>query len=152
MFVYPVPVFIHYKESFVADDQQAKQHSELLGVLQGIQGSLKTLATIQLAAEFYTPAERQALRAEYDALREKDSAAFATLQAAREDVFDPGLSWDQRVRQYGERTARQHLADVEGCLELRAATMKDVGVFQQKHPLLMRLRDSAAELGKGKYE
>ncbi|MDI3358650.1 hypothetical protein MO767_30565 [Pseudomonas sp. UYIF39] len=136
----------------MADDQQAKQHSELLGALQGIQGSLKALATIQLAAEFYTTDERRALRAEYDVLREKDSAAFAAMQQARDDVFDPDLSWDQRVQKYGERTARQHRADVEGCLELRAATMKDVTAFEQKHRLLIRLMDSAAELGKGKYE
>lgn len=136
----------------MADDQQVKQHSELLGALQGIQGSLKALATIQLAGELYTPDERRALRAEYEVLREKDSAAFAALQQAREDVFDPGLSWDQRVQKYGERTARQHQADVESRLELRAAASKDVASFARKHPLLMRLMDSAADLGKGKYE
>ncbi|MBK5356613.1 hypothetical protein JFU37_29635 [Pseudomonas sp. TH41] len=136
----------------MADDQQAKQHSELLGALQGIQGSLKALATIQLSAEFYTPHERRALRAEYDVLREKDSAALAAVQQAREDVFDPGLSWDQRIQKYGERTARQHLADVRACEELRSAAYKDVVSFERKHPLLMRLVDSAAELGKGKYE
>ena len=139
----------------MADDQQAKQHSELLGVLQGIQGSLKALATIQLAAEFYTPDERRALRAEYDALREKDSTAYAAMQEAREGMPDAGLSWDQCVQKYGEETAkqhRQHRADFNGLRELQAAAYKDVASFERKHPLLMRLRDSAAELGKGKYE
>jgi len=136
----------------VANDQQSKQHSELLGVLQGIQSSLRATAIVQLVSEFYTPDERRALMAEYDALRDKDSAAFAAMQKTREGVVDPDLSWDQRVEKYGERTAKQHWADHAGCMAIRAETMKDVGVFEQKHRLLMRLMDSVAELGKGKYE
>lgn len=143
---------IHYKESFVANDQPSKQHSELLAVLQGIQSSLRATAIVQLVSEFYTPDERRSLMTEYDALRDKDSAAFAAMQKAREDMVDPDLSWDHRVQKYGEQTARQHRVDVEGYLELRGAALKDLGAFEQKHRLLMRLMDSVAELGKGKYE
>lgn len=136
----------------MADTQESKQQAELLKVLKDIQGSLRATAIVQLVNAHYTPDERRALMAEYDVLREKDSAAFAAMQQAREGVFDPELSWDQRVQKYGETTAKQHRADVEGCMELRAATMKDVSVFEGKHRLLMRLMDSTVDLGKGKYE
>lgn len=120
-------------------------NKDLLEAVAQIQTPLSVLAHLQLAKEFYSDARRQALYAEYEALIAADNAAYEALNAARQE---DGLSWEQRVAQFGEDEARRQTAPMMAAFEARKATTANWGRFRTDHPLLVRLFEARVSLPK----
>lgn len=114
------------------------RHSEILKTIGALKTPLLTVALLGLVDEFYTKEERQKLYAEYLALSSADNDAYQKLHNTITTV-DPDLVWEQRVKKYGEETAREQMAPRTQAFEEKQATAIKIGLFEKEHHLIASL-------------
>ncbi|WP_440986249.1 hypothetical protein ACQHIH_21350 (plasmid) [Xanthomonas sontii] len=78
---------------------------------------------------------------EYKSLSSADSAAFEAVKEASELVKADGLTYEQRVKQFGEEEARRHGKPHTDAVETRRLTLKALNKFRDEHPLIAAIVD-----------
>jgi hypothetical protein len=97
---------------------------------------LHTLALSALANTIYGPAEIQRLIAQRTELAKSDELAYAEMDAA---APRDGLTWENRVQQFGEQKAGEMLAGWNTKIDARKATLAAYQGFNKQHPLIAAL-------------
>lgn len=110
--------------------------SKLQSVLKSLDTSLSHLATVGRAKVLYADGEFRELVARYRSLRAADLAACRGLKTA---LPKDGMSYDERVKAYGEAEARRQFAPFGKALEAKVETGRAVAAFEEEHPLISQL-------------
>jgi uncharacterized protein with HEPN domain len=122
---------------------------QILDAIEKLHVYLNDLALVEIAKEFYTKEERELLYAQLQALRDADRAAFKHLEEVR---LQDNLSFEERVKKFGEVVANEQFAPHKKAVETKTATSQNLSEFSQKHKLIMRLTEAKTTLEKGKYD
>lgn len=110
--------------------------SKLQSVLKSLDTSLSHLAAVGRAKVLYADGEFRELVARYRSLRAADLAARRGLKTALpKDV----MSYDQRIKTYGEAEARRQFAPFGKALEAKVEAGRAVAAFEDEHPLISQL-------------
>lgn len=110
--------------------------SKLQSVLKSLDTSLSHLAAVGRAKVLYADGEFLELVARYRSLRAADLAARRGLRTALpKDV----MSYDERVKTYGEAEARRQFAPFGKALEAKVEAGRAVAAFEDEHPLISQL-------------
>lgn len=113
---------------------------------------LKSIAILQLAREFYSRAELRKLIAEHRRLEAASKEIYAFSEQVRKDIDSPGLTYEQRVAQFGDDKAARQMRPYMAALDKSKEANAAYDAFRREHRLVARLVDSASSLGKGNYE
>ena len=133
----------------MTDKDADQQYKAVLAAIDRMHAPLEVLALFKLADEFYTKEERAKVYAEYEELRNADQAAFETLGQAR---LGDDLTWEQRVKKYGEEKATEQLASHRAALDAKQATSRAVLAFERQHRIVLRLLHARNEFSKSRYD
>lgn len=110
--------------------------SKLQSVLKSLDTSLSHLAAVGRAKVLYADGEFLELVARYRSLRAADLAARRELKTALpKDV----MSYDERIKTYGEAEARRQFAPFGKALEAKVEAGREVAAFEDEHPLISQL-------------
>lgn len=110
--------------------------SKLQSVLKSLDTSLSHLAAVGRAKALYADGEFRELVARYRSLRAADLAARRGLKTALpKDV----MSYDERIKTYGEAEARRQFAPFGKALEAKVEAGRAVAAFEDEHPLISQL-------------
>lgn len=110
--------------------------SNLQSVLKSLDTSLSHLAAVARAKVLYANGEFPELVALYRELRTADNAAHRALQTA---LPKDGMSYDARVKAYGEAEAKRQFAPLGEALEAKVEAGRAVAAFEYEHPLISQL-------------
>ena len=110
--------------------------SNLQSVLRSLDTSLSHLAAVGRAKVLYSSSEFQELAVRYRELRAADLQAHRALQAA---LPKGGMSYDARVKAYGEDEARRQFAPFGKALEAKVEAGRAVAAFECEHALIAQL-------------
>lgn len=119
-----------------------------MSAMQQLQAPLDVLALFTLADEFYTKDERMNVYAEYERLLAAEKEAFELLKQARKPFEDDAPSWEQRVAEYGEATAKEQFASFRAAGDNQQSATRAAMAFRKEHALLLRLFDARDAFGK----
>lgn len=62
------------------------------------------------------------------------------------------MSWEERVREFGEEVARQQREPYMAALERRKKVQDALRDYSAQHPMIFRLLALRDSVGRGKYE
>ena len=113
---------------------------------------IKTIAIVQLAREMYPQVERENLIAEHRALEIAEKKAYDAMLQARDELSQPHLSFEDRVKQFGEEEAHRQFAPCGEAMERKKETSAALDAFRKRHRLIVKMLDSQGSLGKFRYE
>lgn len=114
--------------------------SNLQSVLKSLDTSLSQLAAVARAKMLYANGEFQELATHYRNLRAADMEAHRALQAV---LPKDGMSYDARVKAFGEDEAKRRFAPLGTALETKVETGRAVADFECKHALIAQLVQGA---------
>lgn len=118
------------------NDPTAVALSNLQSVLKSLDTSLSHLAAVARAKVLYANGEFPELVARYRELRTADNTAHRVLQTA---LPKDGMSYDARVKAYGETEAKRQFAPLGEALEAKVEAGRAVAAFEYEHPLISQL-------------
>lgn len=121
----------------------------ILDAIEKLNVHLNILALVEIAKEFYTKDERALLYAQFQALRDADHAAFKHLEETR---FQDNLSFEERIKKFGEVVANEQFAPYKKAADAKIAASQELSEFSKKHKLIMRLIEAKTSLGKGQHD
>ncbi len=113
----------------------------MLHALNDISRQLRALVCVQLARELYEEPELRSLIQEWKKLGEDDRLSYERITEAGKNLkaAHGALSFEERVRQFGEKAAREQGAAMEAAFEARKVTVGQLDSFEKSHPLIAEL-------------
>lgn len=113
----------------------------MLHALNDISRQLRTLVCVQMTRELYEEQKLRSLIQERKKLSEDDRLSYEQITEAGKNLkaAHGNVSFEERVRQFGEEAAREQGAPMDAALDVRKVTMRQLDSFDESHPLIAEL-------------